>query len=153
MTEIGLWSVRGNLLPTMTPDNFIHDLALAWLHPFKCHWCFKSQVVRYNDSWVIIRGARTISCFYSLKSCLFIPLITFFIEKIQLQNWISILLKRWGVHLAHIETVALQLGPSTWHIIALSMFRRQEEKLLHLKSCERETLMSTNPSKNNVATS
>lgn len=41
-------------------------------------------------------------------------------------------LMRWGFHSAHNETAALQMGPCTWHIIALTMFRRQEEKLLPL---------------------
>lgn len=34
--------------------------------------------------------------------------------------------------MAHNETAALQMGPCTWHIIVLTMFGRQEEKLLLL---------------------
>lgn len=53
----------------------------------------------------------------------------FLLRKSNCRKYELPLLTRWD-HSAPNEPAALKTGPCTWHIIALSMFRRQEEKLL-----------------------
>ncbi len=46
---------------------------------------------------------------------------------------------RWGVFSAHNETAALQMEPCTWHIIALTMFRKMGGEAITFDRGEKKT--------------